>query len=160
MNFCHLTPILLKTKSIFQVQSYYHREIYTICYVLVAAWPAMYGLKFVRDNASLCGTWAFGCIAMSVFTLLPAIKTENPKLIQLGGLLILVSGFLYLAFEDSLLTPKAKATGIGRIIFGVQIGLVALAMVVTWSSVTSLQAKEGLPLGTQMVGWIALGKSD
>ncbi|KXL44681.1 hypothetical protein M433DRAFT_21127 [Acidomyces richmondensis BFW] len=136
------------------VQSYYHREIYTICYLFAAAWPLMYGIKFVRENASLCGTWAFGCISMSIFTLLPAIKIENPILIQLGGLLILVLGFLYLAFEDSLVAPKTKATDIGRIIFGIQIGLVALAMIVTWSSVSSLKTKEGLPLGNQIVGWI------
>lgn len=42
---------------------------------------------------------------------------------------------------------------------GVQVGLVALAMVVTRSSVASLQAKQGLPLGTQVVGWVTLGKS-
>lgn len=97
---------------------------------------------------------------MSIFTLLPAIKIENPILIQLGGLLILVLGFLYLAFEDSLVAPKTKATDIGRIIFGIQIGLVALAMIVTWSSVSSLKTKEGLPLGNQIVGWITFGESN
>ncbi|KAF2455152.1 GPI ethanolamine phosphate transferas-like protein [Lineolata rhizophorae] len=46
--------------------------------------------------------------------------------------------------------------GVSRSIIGVQIGLVALAMLVTRSSVASLQAREGLPLGTQIVGWIVL----
>lgn len=41
---------------------------------------------------------------------------------------------------------------------GSQVGLVALAMLVTRSSVASLQAKQGLPLGTQVVGWVTLGK--
>ncbi len=31
-------------------------------------------------------------------------------------------------------------------------------MLVTRSSVASLQAKQGLPLGTQMVGWLTLGE--
>jgi len=39
---------------------------------------------------------------------------------------------------------------------GAQVGLVALAMLVTRSSVFSLQAKQGLPLGTQIVGWVTL----
>lgn len=48
---------------------------------------------------------------------------------------------------------------LSRNLLGVQVGLVALAMFVTRSSVASLQAKQGLPLGTQVVGWITLGES-
>ena len=40
----------------------------------------------------------------------------------------------------------------------VQVGLVALAILVTRSSVASLQAKQGLPVGTQMAGWVTFGK--
>jgi len=85
----------------------------------------------------------------------------------LGGLLILILGVLYLAFEKSLLVQTApskealsaaKADGLSRSILGVQVGLVGLAMLVTRSSVASLQAKQGLPLGTQLVGWVTLGK--
>jgi len=85
----------------------------------------------------------------------------------LGGLLILILGILYIAFEKSLLVPaaptkdgvnSAKADSLSRSILGVQVGLIALAMLVTRSSVASLQAKRGLPLGTQVVGWITLGK--
>lgn len=169
------------------VQSYYHREIYTIVYLLAITWPAFYGMEFVRNNFLLCATWALGCAAMSVFTLLPALKVEDPILIQLGGFLILLLGVLYLAFEKSLLASTApskqglaaqKADGTSRIILGVQVssyvspsscgcqklirakvGLVALAMLVTRSSVASLQAKQGLPLGTQVIGWFTLGKS-
>lgn len=78
---------------------------------------------------------------------------------------MLIFGVLYITFEQSILAQvKADsslsspgASGISRAILGVQIGLIALAMVVTRSSVASLQAKQGLPLGTQIVGWIVLG---
>jgi len=115
----------------------------------------------------LCGTWALGCASMSIFTLLPAIKIEEPNIILLGGLLILILGVLYIAMEKSLLVSAAptkyglsapKADGLSRTILGVQVGLIALAMFVTRSSVASLQAKQGLPLGTQMVGWFTLGE--
>ena len=147
------------------VQSYYHREIYTICYLLAAGWPLLYGTKFIQDNWILYGTWALGCAAMSIFTLVPANKIEDPNLILLGGLLILIIGILYIALEKSLLVQlapskdglgSAKADSLSRLILGVQVGLVALAMIVTRSSVASLQAKQGLPLGTQIVGWITL----
>ena len=151
------------------VQSYYHREIYTVVYLAAAFWLVFDGTEFVRANALLCATWALGCWSMSVFTLLPANKVEDPNLILLGGLLILAIGVLYIAFEKSLVAsaPSASAAGLGkqeldglsRTVLGVQVGLVALAMIVTRSSVTSLQAKQGLPLGTQVVGWGTLGKS-
>jgi phosphatidylinositol glycan class N len=40
---------------------------------------------------------------------------------------------------------------------GIQIGLTLLSMVVTRSSALSLQAKQGLPRGNQITGWIVLG---
>jgi phosphatidylinositol glycan class N len=149
----------------FQVQSYYHREVYTICYLLATTWPLFYGTEFVRKNWILCSTWASSCAAMSIFTLLPANKVENANLILLGGLITVVVGLAYILFEKSMLVQNApgssslasnKPDGISRAIMGAQVGLVALAMLVTRSSVFSLQAKQGLPLGTQIVGWVTL----
>jgi hypothetical protein len=69
---------------------------------------------------------------------------------------------LYIAFEKRLLAQTelsaADADGVSRAILGLQVGLVALAMLVTRSSVASLQTKQGLPLGTQIAGWATLGK--
>lgn len=39
---------------------------------------------------------------------------------------------------------------------GIQVGLILLAIIVTRSSIASLQAKKGLPLGNQIVGWFTL----
>lgn len=87
---------------------------------------------------------------------------------QLGGFLILLLGVLYIAFEKTLLVQASQTSknvaadtaddGVSRLILGGQVGLVAVAMFVTRSSVASLQAKRGLPLGTQVVGWVTLGK--
>lgn len=76
-------------------------------------------------------------------------------------------GSLYLLFEQSftpisLLESRHSATqsadGIPRALLGLQVGLVVLAMIVTRSSVASLQAKSGLPIGNQVVGWAVLGQ--
>jgi phosphatidylinositol glycan class N len=148
-----------------QVQSYYHREVYTICYLLATTWPLFYGSEFVRKNWILCSTWACSCAAMSIFTLLPANKVENANLILLGGLITVVVGLAYILLEKSMLVQTSRSNSglasnkpdsISRAIMGVQVGLVTLAMVVTRSSVFSLQAKQGLPLGTQVVGWATL----
>ena len=39
------------------VQSYYRREIYTVCYLLATLWPLFCGKGFVRQNWSLVLTW-------------------------------------------------------------------------------------------------------
>jgi len=165
----------------YQVQSYYHREMYTLTYLLLVFWPISYGTNFVTENWLLVVTWVLSCASMSIFTLLPAIKVESTNLMYVvpshtqgtmlidcslfGGSLMLILGVLYIAFEKSILQqvrPSGSGLaapapdGISRAILGVQVGLVALAMLVTRSSIASLQAKAGLPLGTQVVGWVVL----
>ncbi|KAK1142291.1 Glycosyl phosphatidyl inositol anchor synthesis [Aspergillus melleus] len=146
------------------VQSYFHREIYTVCFLLGAFWPLFYGLKVVKTNKLLSASWAIGCGLMSTFTLLPANKVEDINTITYGALLMFFTGFLYLLFEDSILrqskTSALSATSSGsRTIMGIQLGMVLLALIVTRSSATALQAKEGLPMGNQVVGWIVLVSS-
>lgn len=70
-------------------------------------------------------------------------------------------GVLYILFEKSILSSttsskQASLDGLSATLLGVQIGLIMLAMIVTRSSVASLQAKMGLPLGNQVVGWMIL----
>ena len=76
-------------------------------------------------------------------------------------------GLLYLLSEKSILSASSSAQGqlsppiadgLSRNILGAQIGLVVLAMVITRSSVASLQAKRGLPRGNQVIGWLVLSK--
>ncbi|KAF2152046.1 putative phosphatidylinositolglycan class N [Myriangium duriaei CBS 260.36] len=147
------------------VQSYYYREMYTAMYLLGIIWPVSYGFDFLRKNFMLSITWILCCIAMSIFTLLPANKVESNTLISFGGVLMLVLGIMYITFEKSILQHvkpddnglgSDKPDSISRAILGVQVGLIGLAIMVTRSSVASLQAKAGLPLGTQVVGWIVL----
>lgn len=64
-----------------QVLSYFYRTVYTICFLLAAFWPFTYGHSFVSKNKILFGTWNVACLCMSVFTLLPALKTENTNLV-------------------------------------------------------------------------------
>lgn len=70
-------------------------------------------------------------------------------------------GVLYILFEKSILSSttsskQASLDGLSATLLGVQIGLIMLAMIVTRSSVASLQAKTGLPFGNQVVGWMIL----
>jgi len=85
----------------------------------------------------------------------------------LGGVLMLVVGVAYLFFEDTIIeqSPSTKLREaeegkplISRAVIGLQVGLVMLAILVTRSSVASIQSKQGLPLGTQLVGWLTMSK--
>ena len=144
------------------VISYFHREMYSAIYVVAIAWPFFYGKKFILANRLLIATWAIGCLLMSAFTLVPAIKMENTNMILLGGFLMLCVGVFYLLYEEQLTSakPRPKSTPVtlewSRIIIGVQSGLILLTMFTTKSSIASLQAKRGLPPGNQAVGWIVL----
>ncbi|KAJ5143040.1 GPI ethanolamine phosphate transferase 1 [Penicillium bovifimosum] len=146
------------------VQSYFHREIFTVCFALGAFWPVVHGLGFLRSHALLSATWAIGCGLMSLFTLLPVIKVENIDTITYGGSLMFLTGLMYLLFEDSIIgehettSEESNATGrVGsRVIMGTQLGMVLLAVIVTRSSVLSLQARQGLPFGNLVVGWVVL----
>ncbi|GIK00892.1 glycosyl phosphatidyl inositol anchor synthesis [Aspergillus viridinutans] len=138
------------------VQSYYNRRVYTIVHLTATAWPLLYDTDFVKTNFFLCTTWALSCAAMSVFTLLPAKELEDITFISVGGILILLVGFLYIAFEKRLLVQTAPskdgpgaadADGVSRAIHGLQVGLVALAMLVTRSSVASLEDEAGTSAG-------------
>lgn len=147
---------------------YIHRQVLTVLFVIVAFWPLASGVSFVRSRLSLSLIWCVSCLSMSSFTLLPpAMKQENLNTITLGGVLMTAIGVLYLAFEDKVLSDfsttvsraKQSRKRISRTLLGIQVGLVALAVVVTRSSVLSLQAKQGLPRGNQVVGWLVLSKS-
>ena len=112
-----------------QVQSYFHREIFTVCFVLGAFWPLCYGAGFVKKHALLSLSWFVGCLLMSTFTLLPANKVEEigtmyiypdrfANLLTLadyicrtwGGLLMFFTGLLYLLFENRILGKKGHPT--------------------------------------------------
>lgn len=74
------------------------------------------------------------------------------------------TGLLYLLFEDTILANSSTAShSIGncgsRVILGLQVGVVLLSLIVTRSSVSSLQAKQGVPLGNVVVGWVVLAAS-
>ena len=148
------------------VVSYFYREIYSAIYIAAVAWPFFYGKEFIDANKLLIGQWTIGCLLMSLFTLVPAIKIEDSSMVLLGGFLMLCVGVLYLVYEEQFTnTTKAEVRSVPaslewpRVILGVQVGLILLSMVVTRSSIASLQAKQGLPLGNQIVGWIVLVSS-
>lgn len=80
---------------------------------------------------------------------------------------MVVVGIMYLIFEDFVLaeftwttksTPK-KPNHVTRMLVGVQVGLTILSILITRSTVLSMQSKNGVPPGNQAVGWLVLGRA-
>jgi GPI ethanolamine phosphate transferase 1 len=78
-------------------------------------------------------------------------------------------GLLYLMFQDFVLKDFSSANkraqsdsdlAVGRVLVGMQVGLIILSIIVTRSSALSIQSKNGLPPGNQIVGWIVFSESD
>lgn len=131
---------------------------------MATVWPALYGQDFLKKNIGTVATWTLSCLVMSAFTMLPANKAEDPRMILLGGGLMFAVGALYLCFEESILAESDSEDDFGaskidersRIILSVQLGLVLLSMIITHSSIGYIQARQGLPLGVLVVGWATL----
>jgi phosphatidylinositol glycan class N len=119
-------------------------------------WPALYGQDFLKKNMGTVATWVLSCITMSLFTLLPANKAEDIRMILLGGILMFAVGAIYLIFESTILGPASIPNTMSRLILSIQLGLVLLAMIVTHSAIGYIQARQGLPLGVLVVGWATL----
>jgi phosphatidylinositol glycan class N len=70
----------MDTTDCSQALGYTHREVFSVLFITAVFWPAFYGMGFIRANKALIATWATACMAMSSFTLLPAMKVEDVTL--------------------------------------------------------------------------------
>lgn len=53
---------------------------FSVLWAVASLWPYFYGAGFLKNNKELVATWTLSCAAMSSFTLLPAMKTEDINL--------------------------------------------------------------------------------
>lgn len=111
------------------VASYFHREIYTICYIMGGLWPLTMGFNFVKSHGPLLLMWIISCGLMSGFTLLPVVKVEDIDMVTYGGGLMFFTGLLYLIFEENIIrSGSSPFRGIvskgSRNIMGVQVRFV------------------------------------
>ncbi|CAI5756963.1 unnamed protein product [Candida verbasci] len=98
-------------------------------------------------------TWLISCSLMCIFTNMDPVKTESLTLINTGTLLafiISISGSSYVFTRVSGLQSVQK-----KLIL-LQILSLPIMLYATNASVISLQARTGLPLHSQIIGWVTL----
>lgn len=125
------------------VVAYGQRGIITFLWPLASTTPLFYS-GVLRHQPRLAALWTMLCFGMSTFTSLPTVQVEDIRFVALGGLTMVLVGIVHIILYG------------GTITMGAQIGLIALATIVTQETSRSLAAKRGLPLGNQSVAWATL----
>uniref|UniRef100_D8QID5 GPI ethanolamine phosphate transferase 1 n=1 Tax=Schizophyllum commune (strain H4-8 / FGSC 9210) TaxID=578458 RepID=D8QID5_SCHCM len=140
------------------VLAYTQRYIWTFGYIIIGIlWPATSWSATARSSMGYAAVlWPLVCLASAVFPMLSVDKTESLGTILAGGVCILAASYVvYWARVQATAGLRAKQMFSAL----VRALLIALSMLVIASSVRSLQAKQGLPLVNQVVGWIVLALS-
>ncbi|KAF8579724.1 PigN-domain-containing protein [Ramaria rubella] len=128
------------------VAGYTHRSIWSIGFVLLGVvWPTTsWPTAFRKNNLGLLTAWSTSCLITGLFPLLHVEKTENLAIILSGGISVCSAGVLLASNTPRALSKKFLLQGL----------LIIFSMIITYSSVSNLQAKRGLPLLNQVTGWI------
>ncbi|KIJ64347.1 hypothetical protein HYDPIDRAFT_133114 [Hydnomerulius pinastri MD-312] len=138
------------------VVAYTHRSIWSAGFALIGVlwpycnWPA----SVLSQNWKLALQWSASCLITGIFPLLAVDKKESLPFILSGGAVILSIGFVY-----AWISGQKSSSGVRKTSSLVQLGLITAMMVVTSSSVTNLQAKNGLPVLNQFAAWTILAVS-
>ncbi|KAL4250675.1 GPI ethanolamine phosphate transferase 1 [Pleurotus pulmonarius] len=130
--------------------AYAYRNVWVYTLVAVGVvWPVIaWPRKLLKERFELYLSWAISCSTIAFFHTLPVDAKEDLPTIMWGGVLMMSFGLVYWfwsthgANQSRALIPLLTA--------------MALAMWVTYGSVQSLQAKTGLPILNQFLGWVLL----
>ncbi|KAJ6541822.1 Phosphatidylinositolglycan class N-domain-containing protein [Mycena capillaripes] len=132
------------------VAAYVHRSIWSVGFLVIGVlWPLSSWTKESHSRLSTPYSWTVSCLVTAIFPLLSVDKTENLLAILAGGACMIAAGIVFYQTAGNIREPLFR-------LFVAQGILIALAMVITSSSVYHLQAKLGLPLVNQVAGWIVL----
>ncbi|KAJ7837393.1 Phosphatidylinositolglycan class N-domain-containing protein [Mycena olivaceomarginata] len=139
--------VILSLQSM--VSAYVERSVWSMGFFLIGiVWPVGAWTTESWSRLSTPYLWPASCLLTAIFPLLSVDKTEDVLVILAGGLSMIVAGTVF-----SQTIPRRRPLSQLFIAQGI---LIALAMVITSSSVHHLQAKLGLPLLNQIAGWIVL----
>ncbi|WLF76758.1 Glycosyl phosphatidyl inositol anchor synthesis [Lodderomyces elongisporus] len=128
---------------------FFERVMFSIIFCIIGIYPVFVS-KSEKISGLMKSLWFLTCLFMCTFTNLDPVKVENLLLIDLGGIISL--GIAILGFKSILrkiyLNSQQKALILGQII------AIPIMLYATNVSVSSLQARNGLPLHSQIIGWI------
>ncbi|KLO19216.1 PigN-domain-containing protein [Schizopora paradoxa] len=137
------------------VMAYTHRWIWSLGFLVIGlGWPlTLWPRAFASQNKSLLAKWAAACLATAIFPLRDVEQNESIWNVAVGGLVLIGGGFGWALLDTYKINaqqkPKVRAPILQQLI------LTATTTVITIDSVRRLQAKSGLPLKNQILGWVS-----
>ncbi|CAA7259378.1 unnamed protein product [Cyclocybe aegerita] len=151
-----LNGIMVVGSLLGMVLGYTHRSIWSIGFLLIGVvWPLTWNKGLLSNNLPTAMFWTLSCMITAIFPLLSVDKSESLLTITLGGAIILLSGASAAYYVLKTEKHLQKCRILFKLFFFQGI-LIALTMLITSSSVKSLQDKKGLPLFNQVAGWVIL----
>ncbi|EEB08990.1 pig-N [Schizosaccharomyces japonicus yFS275] len=149
---CGLSLVFVFLESV--VASYFHRNIYSVYFILLSLWPWVFHTKFSFQNKAICALWSVFSLTTGAFTLLPAEKIESPLLIDIGGIIMLVLGVSYIIFSRSRLSAKDSSVPISQLIL--QCSCIFFTSLLTKKIVNHLQNNLPVLIGLRVLSFALL----
>lgn len=128
------------------VYGFSNRITFSVLFVLVGLYPFAWGKKLTFGTRL---TWLISCISMCTFTNLNAVKTESLWQINVSSAAAFIVGVIGTGkvFKRNPLEFTKK-------VVIAQLTSILVILYATNVAVTSLQARNGLPLQAQTIGWL------
>lgn len=133
------------------VYGFFERYMFSIIFVLIGLYPLV--LSKVSVSKSLKASWLFTCVVMNTFTFTNPIKIEDLSLINIGAIVAFIVGAVG---ARNVFYSKKPLHDFNKKLIIAQLLTIIGTVYATNVSVLSLQARTGLPLHSQVLGWIFL----
>ncbi|EGW32316.1 GPI ethanolamine phosphate transferase 1 [Spathaspora passalidarum NRRL Y-27907] len=128
---------------------FFQRFIFSVIFVLVGLYPlAVNGSNLINNKLKI--SWFASCFFMCFFTNSNPVKVESLTQINIGGIL----SFVVAIMGAKKVFVNKEVDYIQRKLIWYQILAIPIMLYATNVSVISLQARDGLPLLSQILGWI------
>ncbi|RCK63141.1 GPI ethanolamine phosphate transferase 1 [Candida viswanathii] len=127
---------------------FFERAMFSVIFTIIGIYPFL-----VQGSGKISGLmksiWFVSCLLMCTFTNLDPVKVESLFQIHVGSLLALVVSTVATRY----VFQKADVTSVQKQLVIAQIVAIPVMVYATNVSILSLQARTGLPLHSQILGW-------